>query len=124
MNSVEVGNLLGLMALADNRKPPEDDEGRKAMIEFWLRMVGDLTYADAAQAVTDYYRHNREWIMPSDIRERVEAVRWRRLRENPPPDCPPEIAAQGHDAYVQWHREHGRAIINNEPAPRQIGDTP
>ena len=68
MNGDEIGKLLGLMALADNRKPPEDDEGRKAMIAFWLSMVGDLTYRDAAQAVQDHYRDSRDWIMPVDVR--------------------------------------------------------
>ena len=50
MNGDEIGRLLGLIALADNRKPPEDEEGQKAMIAFWLGMVGDLTYKDAAQS--------------------------------------------------------------------------
>ena len=82
MTPGDVGKLLGLMALADNRKPPDEDdeEGRAAMIAFWLEMIGDLPFADCAQAVRDHYRESREWIMPADIRHRVRAIRDQRLR--------------------------------------------
>ncbi len=92
MNGDEVGKLLGLMALADNRKPPEDDEGQKAMIAYWLSMVGDLSYADAAQAVQAHYRESREWIMPADIRRRAKAMRADRLARTPLPAPPAELA--------------------------------
>lgn len=118
MTVEEVGKLLGFAALYDSRRVEVPD------VMAWHRVVGDLPYADAEEAVAGHYRDSRERIMPADIRERVDAVRRRRLLENPPPDCPPEIVAQGHDAYVDWHRKHGRAIANNEPLPRQIGGTP
>lgn len=91
MTGDEVGKLLGLMALADNRKPPEDDEGRAAMIAFWLSMVGDLNYAEAAQAVQEHYRESRDWIMPADIRERVMRVRNERIAKAEIPPPPPEL---------------------------------
>ena len=123
MNADEVGNLLGLMALADNRKPPLDEEGQNAMITFWLGMVGDLTYPDAANAVRDHYRESRAWCMPADIRERVNAMRFTRLRENPPP--PPRLELlDDPEAYRQWVVEHGSAIANAEPLPRQIEGAP
>jgi hypothetical protein len=92
MNGDEVGRLLGLMALADNRIPPEDDEGRAAMIMFWLSMVGDLAYADAQQAVQDHYRESRDWIMPADIQRRVKAIRRTRLAQSVIQAPPPELA--------------------------------
>ena len=92
MNGDEAGMLLGLMALADNRKPPEDDEGRQAMIGLWLSMIGDLAYADAARAVQDHYRDTRDWIMPADIRRRVKAIRSDRIRHAVIPAPPAELA--------------------------------
>lgn len=122
MNDIEVGNLLGLMALADNRKPPEDDEARLAMIEFWLGMVGDLRYADAARAVQEHYRESREWIMPADIRERVEAIRSERLSTAPPVQIPPELADRPEDA-IAWKRQQARAIADGQEPQRAIGGT-
>lgn len=122
MTSDEVGLLLGLMALADNRKPPEDDEGRKAMIGFWLSMVGDLTYADAAQAVQEHYRESRDWIMPADIRRRVKEMRAERLRLHPVP-APPADLLDDPPAYRKALRESAQAIASGEDdgGPRAIG---
>jgi hypothetical protein len=111
MNGDEVGKLLGLMALADNRKPPQDEEGQAAMIAFWLSMVGDLAYADAAQAVGDHYRETREWIMPSDIRRRVREMQFERLRVTPLPD-PPDGLGDDPAAYVEWLAAERKKIIN------------
>lgn len=94
MTPGEVGKLLGLMALADNRKPPDEDdvEGRNAVIGFWLEMIGDLTYADCAQAVQAHYRETRDWIMPADIRRRVRATRAERIKKSVVDDPPAELA--------------------------------
>ncbi|HMG65749.1 MAG TPA: hypothetical protein VK599_22615 [Streptosporangiaceae bacterium] len=120
MNSDEVGLLLGLMALADNRKPPEDDEGREAMIGFWLSMVGDLRYIDAAEAVQQHYRESRNWIMPSDIRERVRAVRQGRLNITPVPPAPPDVADDP-DAYREWRGTWRKRIADGDHVRPAIG---
>lgn len=122
MDADEVGRLLGLMALADNRKPPEDDEGSKAMIAFWLSMVGDLAYADAAQAVQAHYRESREWIMPADIRQRVAAVRAERLRAagNLEERIPEELADRPLE-YATRLKEITEAVRAGQPAPKAIG---
>ena len=122
MTGDEVGKLLGLMALADNRKPPEDDEGRAAMIAFWLSMIGDLAYADAARAVQEHYRETREWIMPSDVRQRVKAMRAARLNVTPIPPPPPELLADP-AAYRKYLRESARRIADGQPPLRAIGGT-
>lgn len=119
MTGDEVGRLLGLMALADNRKPPEDDEGRQAMIGFWLSMVGDLAYADAARAVQAHYRESREWIMPADIRQRVNEVRRERL-ENAPVLDPPHEVADDPKAYQAWLEREQRRIADGTPPLRAV----
>lgn len=120
MISDEIGKLLGLMALADNRKPPEDEEGQVAMIAFWLSMVGDLDYADAATAVQEHYRESREWIMPSDIRRRVKEMRAERLKANPPP-APPAELLDDPVAYRAALRESTEAIASGQHGQRAIG---
>lgn len=123
MDADEVGRLLGLMALADNRKPPEDDEGRKAMITFWLSMVGDLAYADASQAVQAHYRDSRDWVMPADIRSRVAEIRQERLRAAGPVVIPEELADSPAEA-LAWKQERVTAIADGRLQPRAIGGTP
>ena len=120
MDADEAGRLLGLMALADNRKPPEDDEGQKAMIAFWLGMVGDLTYADAAQAVQAHYRESREWIMPADIRRLVAEIRQERLRAAGPVEIPEELADRPLEA-LAWKQRRLADIADGQVLPRQIG---
>jgi hypothetical protein len=119
MNADEVGKLLGLMALADNRKPPEDDEGRQAMIAFWLSMVGDLSYTDAAQAVRDHYRESAEWIKPAHIRRRVAAMRTARLAAADY-DLPTGEVADDPRAYLARLRREREAIAAGRPVLRQI----
>lgn len=110
------------MALADNRKPPEDDEGSKAMIAFWLSMVGDLSYADAARAVQEHYRESREWIMPADIRRRVAEIRQERLRAAGPVEIPEELADSPAEG-LAWKQERLTAIADGRMEPRAIGGT-
>jgi hypothetical protein len=130
MTPGEVGKLLGLMALADNRKPPDeaDREGRQAMIFYWLEMIGDLTYADCAQAVRDHYRDSREWIMPADIRRRVRAIRDARLARTRLPAPAPEIADDT-TAYREVLADTIRAAADGtlpvaDEGPKMIGPAP
>lgn len=124
MTPGDVGKLLGLMALADNRKPPDEDdeEGRAAMIAFWLEMIGDLPFADCAQAVRDHYRESREWIMPADIRHRVRAIRDQRLRVTPDP-APPREALDDPAEYSRHLRRSAQQIADGKPDLRSIGGT-
>lgn len=119
MNGDEVGKLLGLMALADNRRPPEDDEGRKAMIAFWLRMVGDLNYRDAAASVEAHYRESPERIMPSHIRERVRVIRQARLDAAGPTEIPQELAGRPIEAR-DWLQRVRDAIADGAEPERAI----
>ncbi len=119
MDDIEVGKLLGLMALADNRKPPEDDEGRKAMIAFWLGMIGDLSYNDAAQAVQDHYRDSAEWIMPADVRRGVKAIRAARLAAGAVA-LPTGDVVDDPIAYLAQVRRERAAAADGRPVLRQI----
>jgi hypothetical protein len=120
MNDLEVGKLLGLMALADTRKPPGDDGARKAMIDFWLGMVGDLRYADAAQAVQAHYRESRDWIMPADIRQRVADIRKQRITAAGPVEIPEHLADRPVEAR-DWKQRTLLAIADGENPQLAIG---
>ena len=55
----------------------------QADVTAWLLVLGDLTYPECDAAVISYYKENREWIMPSDIRGRVMEERRAWLQANP-----------------------------------------
>src|SRR5690606_14855264 len=45
----------------------------------WHETIGDLDKADCLTAVTNFFMESKEWIMPSDIRHGVGAIRKKRL---------------------------------------------
>lgn len=78
----------------------------KADAAAWHAALGDLPFEDAQSAVVAHYRDSREWIMPSDIRRRVKALRADRLARTPLPAPPPELA----DKPAAYRAELGRRI--------------
>lgn len=73
MNPAQVAELLTFCAAFDRRTV-----GRADALA-WHQVLGDLDPNDAQQAIADYYANTREWIMPSDIRKRVKAIRAARI---------------------------------------------
>ena len=86
MTIEEAVDLLTVAASFDRRTI-----GRADAIA-WHAVLGDLSYADARDAVLGHYGATREWIMPADIRTRVQAVRTERIRHAQIPAPPPELA--------------------------------
>lgn len=105
MNAAEVSKLLGLMALADSRRVAEPD------VVFWLKVVGDLRYADAESGVFAHYRESTERMMPAHLRERVKAIRQARLDAAGPTDIPAELADRPEEAR-QWLQRTRDAIAD------------
>ena len=85
MNATEASELVALMALYDNRKASDPD------VVAWLKVIGDLDYADCETAILAHYRETRERIMPADVRIRVKALRRARLEREIVPAPPPEV---------------------------------
>jgi len=116
MKIEEAGKLLGFAALYDNRRVEVPD------VMAWHRVIGDLPYIDAEQAIADHYRDSRERVMPSDIRERVKAIRSERLRLNPVPPPPAELLDDP-PAYRKWLRETAQRFADGPAQHRAIGGT-
>lgn len=114
MTDEEALDLLTLMASYDRRKISKED------VKAWHAIVGDLPFADAAAAVMGYYREHREWIMPSDVRQRVTAIRQARLDAAGPIEIPRHLADRPLDAQ-QWLRATKDAIADGEEPPKAIG---
>jgi hypothetical protein len=90
MNRNEVVAVLTRCASFDRRTVGQAD------VQAWLLVLGDLTYAECDKAVVEYYKENREWIMPSDIRSRVFAARQEWLNKNP------EVGPARPDIIAPW----------------------
>ena len=110
MNAAECGALLAQMATYDYR------DVDPVIVASWLKVVGDLPYADAEQAVRDHYSESRERMMPADVRERVKAIRMARLGATPLPDRPPSDP----DEYRAWLRDERKKIADGTPGPRAL----
>lgn len=94
MNPQETGQVLALCAAYDSRTVGTSD------ILAWHDVIGDVAYADAAQAVKDHYRDCRERITVADIRDRVKAMRRARLVNVEDIDLVRDVDPDD----PQWHR--------------------
>jgi len=113
MNASEVIDLLTLMASYDRRTVGKSD------VAAWGLAVGDLPFADSRDAVVAHYRDSREWLMPSDVRDRVTDVRRERLKNAPALIPPPEVADDP-AAYVAWLAAERKKIADGPAALRAV----
>jgi hypothetical protein len=105
MTPDETVDLLTVAAAFDQRTVGEGD----AMA--WHAVLGDLTFADAKQAVLGHYANTRERIMPADVRERVKEIRRNRFQDAEKPAPPPELLDDP-DAYCAAVRAANAAIAD------------
>lgn len=113
MNATEAGELVALMALYDNRKASDPD------VVAWLKVIGDLDYADSETAVLAHYRETRERIMPADVRTRVRALRRDRLARELPPVIPHELTDEPGRYRAEFNAEV-RKIADGFSVPKAI----
>jgi hypothetical protein len=111
----EVCDLLAVAASFDRRTIGEADS------EAWESAVGDLSFDDARAAVIAHYRETRDWVMPSDVRQRVKAMRLRRLEATPlpAPACPDYPGR-----YQELIRASVQRIADGASLNRAIAGTP
>jgi hypothetical protein len=114
MTVEEVGKLLGFAALYDSRRVEVPD------VMAWHRIIGDLPYRDAEQAVTEYYAQSRERLMPADVCQGVKRIRDARLDAAGDLIPPPELL-EDDVAYREWLRRETRRIADGKPPLRAIG---
>jgi hypothetical protein len=108
----EVIDLLTLMASFDRRTVG------KADVAAWRLVIGELSFADAEQAVLAHYGDSREFAMPSDIRQRVKAIRAQRVRQATIPAPPPELADDPAE-YQRVLTENIRKAADGDALPAQ-----
>lgn len=119
MTKSQVVALLAYITAYDRRTTSEIDD------EMWNRNAGDLDFEDAKDAVDEYFRNSKEWLMPVDVRRGVAAIRERRARRNGAPvgaggtaeipDADPDDTA----AYLAAVREQ-RVRCGDQLTPRTI----
>ena len=114
MDLIETAELLAVIASFDRRTVGETD------VRAWQLALSEVRAVDAQQVVVDHYRDSRDWIMPSDIRHGVAAMRRARLVGLPSTDR--LVADVGFDDPA-WHvlrKERREAIANGLPAEQAI----
>lgn len=111
--------LLVIVASADRRTVGHGD----AQLWHAVAQTEGWTFPLARRAVIDYFAHHKEWLMPSDVTNRITEVR-RRLHENfQIPRHSPELADDG-SAFVAWARarkaEHMRTGLTEWAATGRL----
>jgi hypothetical protein len=110
----ETVDLLTVAAAFDQRTIGEGDAIA------WHAAVGDLAFGDSRQAVIDYYRENRERVMPSDVRQRVAEIRKQRIAAAPPVEIPEHLADRPIEAR-DWKQRTLTAIADGADPQLAIG---
>lgn len=94
MTAAEAAVLLTLCSAFDGRTVGE------AAARAWADVLDDVTLEEGQLAVRAWYRTERKWMMPADVRELVLAARAEaRLAAGPPP--PPAADPDDPVAYFE-----------------------
>lgn len=75
MDIKETSRILAKIVSFDNRNVEEES------LLSWHELLEPYNFQDALEAVRDYYRRERKWIMPADVIDRVDERQKRRLME-------------------------------------------
>ena len=115
MNTQEAAALLAVAAAFDNRKPDAD-----AAMAWGIALEG-YEFADCRNAIVAHYRETREWLMPSDVIDNIQALRAKRMEPFGRLTPPQHIQGDPADEmkWILWAREEiqsGRATT-----PADIG---
>jgi hypothetical protein len=113
MTAEEAGQLLAFAALYDNRKVSDPD------VMACLKAIGDLPYADAEAAIAEHYGSGTERVMYGHIRDRVKAMRLRRLERTPLPAPPADATETGR--YQEIIRANIERIADGKQLRNAIG---
>lgn len=116
VTAVEAAALLFHAAGHDNRN--KDTNATRA----WSAALSDIDFEDAKTAIDRHYAVNRQWIMPSDVRDGVKAIENERLAAapnvyelEPPAHVRDKDGAEGDALYLDWIQETTRKIRRGEP---------
>lgn len=90
MNKQEIGQLLTMAALVDNRTVTTE------ACLMWHEVIGHLNYEDSLAAVKAHFRESDEWLMPRHVVSRVRLVRAREAPFTMSLDAPDECAPGAH----------------------------
>jgi hypothetical protein len=120
VNRAQTALALGMAAAIDRRTVGEAD------VAAWYATLGDLDYDDVQAAIAGHYQATREWLMPSDIRAWVAAVRRERVEKvigiDPIP-APPRELDDDPAAGVRWQQACIEAIASGRRTTREQAET-
>lgn len=107
-------DVLALCAAFDRRTVGEADA------HAWHDVIGDLDFEDAKRAVRDHYRASREFVMPSDVRQRVVEIRKHRLAAVGDDAAVPDADPDDVPAYLEALRAGRMRRAGADGRPRNV----
>lgn len=76
MNLQETAALLGICASMDNRKVGDAD------VISWQRVLREISYRDAEEAVYEFFGRETDWIKPGHVKAEVHRIRRGRVGDS------------------------------------------
>lgn len=119
MKPTEAAALLTICAAYDNRKP--DVDAAKA----WAMALAGHRFEDCREAIVNYYRASRDWIMPADVIKEVNRIRWARIVafDSVTHLEPPAWLADDPAGEIQWFSRIRQLVADGEVThPDQVDE--
>lgn len=124
MRQSETAKVVTAVAVYD-RRVTLDEATAELQVELWHRAIGHLDYADALDAVVEYYQTTTETIMPADVIAGAEDQRRSRLAHVPPMEVLMAGVDPADPQYVAtYQRRREDAAQRRTPPPDPFGAGP
>lgn len=104
----EVAILFSRIAALDNRKTTKEG------VEAFAAALIPMTPQDAMSAVDKHRQQSTEWLMPKHLNDIVRSLRAERIRQQPAPLPPDEIADEAR-RFIAWEKKALDLIGDGHP---------
>lgn len=109
MTPAETAKLLAMVQTFDRRNVGESE------ITGWHAVLADLVFEDCRDAVVEYFRSSRDWLMPADVVDGVRRLQLRRIEAAGPALYAGTDDLEGEEFIARLRANRARVLAGETP---------